>query len=306
VETVVHPTARQSDEFLRAHPRARAAAIHETFEDPDIGAVMATVGGDDQLRVLDHLDADVLRANPTRFLGLSDNTNLSLYLWNQGIVSYNGVQLMSEVATPGPVPEYTMEYLRRALFEESLGAVKPADSFLDPAIGWDTPREEYVNADVTYQEADGWTWAGGDEPAAGRVWGGCLAIIRWFLMTDRYMPEPEQLDGAVLALETAEDLPSADRVARLLMCMGERGLLERFDGLVVGRPASQSWLEPRDDEQREAYRRRQRDAIRQQMERYNPEAPIVFEFDYGHTHPCIPLPIGGQAELKPGEKIAFG
>lgn len=75
VDVVVHPTARQLDACLRRHPAARAAAIHETFTDPAVGAVMATIGGDDQLRILKQLDGETLRSNPTRFLGLSDNTN---------------------------------------------------------------------------------------------------------------------------------------------------------------------------------------------------------------------------------------
>lgn len=306
VEPVVHPTARQSDEFLRSHPRARAAAIHEAFRNPEIEGVMPTIGGDDQLRVLRHLDPEVLRANPTRFYGLSDNANLALYLYTHGIVSYYGAQLMTELAVPGPLPEYTKTYLRRALFDETIGELEPPDEWTDMTVGWHHPRDEYATADPGYQAADGWTFAGADRPASGRLWGGCLSIVEWQLQADRYLPEPSRLDGGILALETSEMLPPASDVGGALCAMGERGLLERFDGVLVARPATQTWDRPRDDDKRETYRRQQREEIREHVERYNPDAPIVFDLDFGHTNPTAPIPIGGQAAIDPNaRRIVF-
>jgi muramoyltetrapeptide carboxypeptidase LdcA involved in peptidoglycan recycling len=34
------------------------------FADPSVGAILATIGGDDQITVLRHLDADVVREHP--------------------------------------------------------------------------------------------------------------------------------------------------------------------------------------------------------------------------------------------------
>lgn len=304
VRPVVHPSARQSDEYLRANPRARAAAIHEAHRDPDLGGVIATIGGDDQLRVLDHLDPATLREHPTRFLGISDNTNLSLFLWKHGIVSCYGGQLMNHIASPGPLHEYTERYVRQAFFEESLGDFEPAEEWADLAIGWNDPG--YATADPGYQPATGHSWAGGDHRVEGRVWGGCLAVLEWQLMADRYLPRPGRLDGAVLAVETAEDLPPAKRVRWALMSMGERGLLERFSAVLVGRPATQNWREPRTTAERESYRQSQRDAIREEVCRYNPDAPIVFDAAFGHTNPTAPIPIGGLVEIDPTrERITF-
>jgi muramoyltetrapeptide carboxypeptidase LdcA involved in peptidoglycan recycling len=305
VDVTVHPSARQSDSYLREHPAARAAAIHETFKDPDVGAVMATIGGDDQLRVLEHLDPAVLRENPTRFFGLSDNTNLSLYLYNHGIVSYNGVSLLSEVATPGPFPEYTERYLRRALFEDSLGELEPTEQWFDMTEGWNQSKAEFAAAEPERHDTDGWTWAGSDDPVTGRLWGGCLSIVRWHLMTERYLPEPDRLDGAVLALETAETLPDADRVKWFLTAMGERGLLGRFDGVMVGRPATESWFDRRDEDERKRYRQDQRETILSQLQRYNPDATVVFDVDFGHTNPGVAVPVGERVTLGPGEGIVF-
>ena len=297
LEPVVYPTAERDNEHLEAHPEERARDVHDAFRDPEVRGIVATIGGDDQLRVLPHLDSDVLRENPTRFYGMSDNTNLQLYLWNLGIVSYNGGQLMNQIATPGHLHGYTERYLRRAFFEGSLGELASAAEWTDDVIDWSD--EEYADHEPAYEDATGWTWRGGEEHAAGRIWGGCFAIVEWHLMTERYLPDPAALDGGVLAIETAEDMPSADRVKWTLMCMGERGLLDRFDAVLVGRPATRNHRERPDDAERAAYRDRQREAIAGQLDRYNPDVPVVFDLDFGHTNPTLALPIGGRAVVDP-------
>jgi muramoyltetrapeptide carboxypeptidase LdcA involved in peptidoglycan recycling len=57
------------------------------FAEPEIKAVIATIGGEDELKVLAHLDPEVLAANPKPFFGYSDSTNLHLFLWKLGLVS---------------------------------------------------------------------------------------------------------------------------------------------------------------------------------------------------------------------------
>ena len=83
---VEYPTTRRPD----ATPEERAADLMAAFIDPRTTAIMATIGGDDQLTVLPYLDADVVREHPKAFFGYSDNTNLLNWLWNQGIVGYHG------------------------------------------------------------------------------------------------------------------------------------------------------------------------------------------------------------------------
>ena len=301
LEPVVFPTARQGDEFLEASPRARAADLHAAFCDPSITGVFATIGGWDALRILRYLDVERLRASPTRFFGMSDNTNVSLALWNAGVVSYNGAQLMNELAVPGELPAYTERYCRRAFFEESPGRLEPSAEWTDePSTWWTNPEE--LDEIPNYEPNPGWRWAGGDDPARGRLWGGCRAIVEWQLATGRYLPEPDSLDGAVLALETAEDLPGPEDVAATLVSLGERGLLERFSAVLVGRPPGRSYLREPPREEREAYRERLYGRVVSEVERYDPTAPIVLGLDWGHTTPVAPLPIGGRVRIDPGDK----
>lgn len=303
LQPVLYPTARQSDGYLREHPEVRAADVHAAFRDPAISAVFATIGGDDQLRVLTHLNPAVLRAHPTRFFGMSDNTNLALALWNAGLVSFYGGQLLNQVATPGFFPAYSERYLRRALFEDALGVLEPSAEWTDDVIDWG--REDYRTATPECEPAPARYWRG-EERVEGRVWGGALAVLRWQLAADRYLPDPADLDGAVLAIETSEQLPSADRVRWTLRSMGERGLLERFDGVMAGRPQTRHRAEDPGPEARRAFRRDQRAAIEAMLDRYNPAATAVVHLEFGHTNPTAPIPIGGRVELAPGaERVRF-
>lgn len=288
---VVYDLVRADNDYLREHPEERAADLMRAFESEEISGIVSVGGGDDQIRVLKFLDPDRIQDNPTRFFGYSDNNNLSLYLWNYGIVSYGGGQILPSLSTDPEIHSYTKEYLERAFFQERVGEIHPADEWTQKLYDFDGGGSR------KWREHPGWSWERNKSPVEGRVWGGCLEIISFQLMTGTYLPQPSALDGSILALETSEEVPSLTRVRRILMCMGERGILEQFSGVVVGRPKSASPDGPEKDH--EEYRRSQREVICQQINRYNPEIPIVMGLDFGHTDPHFPLPIGCCLRLEP-------
>ncbi|UVE50582.1 LD-carboxypeptidase [Haloferax larsenii] len=289
LEPVVFESARKDWEWLRDNPQARAEEIMDAFEDPTIRGVIAATGGDDQIRLLKHLDPDRLTASPTRFYGYSDNDNLRLFLWNHGIVSY-GATLHPTLTVDPAIHPYLERYLRRAFFQSSLGVVEPAPEWTDEWFDFDSgePREWHENT--------GRTWHG-ENRVTGRLWGGTFAIVEWHLQTDRYLPAPTELDGTILALETSEDVPLPREVRYTLRTMGERGLLERFDGLMMGRPQTFSpdleWEPPAD------YGEQLREEVLSVLDEYNPDATAVFDVEFGHADPNVPLPLGAKATLDP-------
>jgi muramoyltetrapeptide carboxypeptidase LdcA involved in peptidoglycan recycling len=304
LEPVEYPTATADPEWLADNPEARAEDIMDAFHDPDISAVIANIGGHDQITVLPYLDGDVLREHPIRFYGYSDNTNLALFLWNQGIVSYYGGSTLLEYAMDGELFDYTEEYLGRALLDESIGDWQEADVFTDEAGDWEDPDSVETTREI--ETSDGRLWRGGEDTVSGRLWGGCYAVLIEQFLADRYLPEPDALNGAILAVETSELIPDPAVVGANLRALGERGLLERFDGVLVGRAAARSHVEDNSPEWREDYRERQRDAIAGVFETYNPNAPVVFDCEFGHTYPTCPIPIGGEVEIMPSvESIQF-
>ncbi|MFJ8532414.1 S66 peptidase family protein [Streptomyces sp. NPDC093591] len=288
LEPVEYPATRK----MGSTPQERAADIHAAFADPDIGAVIASIGGDDQITVLPYLDRELIRANPKPFFGMSDNTNLLMFLRNTGIVGYHGATVMTALGRPVAMDQLTAESLRAALFTSGEYELKSPELWNDINRDWADPAT--FDAEPEMRPSDGWTWVNADEVVEGRSWGGCLEILGWMLMADREIARDlSEYDGGVLLLETSEEMPSGEEVFRTMRNMGERGLLQRFSALLMGRAKTWSFERPNSPEEAARYAAEQREAVLRAMRAYAPDTMIVFDVDYGHTDPQLVIPYGG-------------
>ncbi|WP_155056434.1 S66 family peptidase [Streptomyces blattellae] len=292
LEPVEYPATRRTG----STPQERAADIHAAFADPDIKAVIASIGGDDQITVLPLLDRELIRANPKPFFGMSDNTNLLAYLRNTGIVAYHGASVMVELGRPGAMHPQTADSLRAALFTSGEYVLRPAEHWRDIDRDWADPAT--FDAEPETRPGTGWTWRNADQVVEGRSWGGCLEILGMLLMADREISHDlTEYDGGVLLLETSEELPSSDEVFRTLRNMGERGLLQRFGALLMGRPKTWSFERPNSPEEATRYAAGQREAVVRALEVYAPDIPVIFDVDFGHTDPQLVIPYGGTIRV---------
>lgn len=288
---VEYPTTRQ----LGASAKARAADVTAAFADPSIRAVLATIGGDDQVTVIPHIDAAVVASNPKPFLGYSDNTNLHNFLWNLGITSFYGGSTQVHLGAGPHLDDIHVKSLRAALLDGgTLELTEPGESE-DFGRPWEDPRAlvEFGDREAT----DPWRWAGPERAVSGRTWGGCIEVIDQIAVADR-MPDLSDLAGAILLLETSEDTPSADDVMRWVRALGERGVLEVVAGVLVARPPASALGAPVPPaSERSRFRADQRDAIIEQVTRYNSDAVVCVGLPFGHTRPQWFVPHGGRITL---------
>lgn len=291
LEVVEYPTTRR----MGAHPRDRAADLHAAFADPEVKAVIASIGGDDQITVLPYLDRELLRANAKPFYGYSDNTNLLALLWNLGIVCYHGGSVMVEFGRPTAMHPVTRASLEAALFGSGPYELSAADETGDVIRRWEDPAT--FTAAPEMAPAGAWTWHGPQRVVEGTTWGGCLEILSWLMAADREILPPEAYEGCVLLLETSEEMPSDAEVYRMLRNMGERGLLRRFPALLMGRARAWSFDRPLAAADRAAYRGGQRAAVVRALEEYAPDTMAVFDVDFGHTDPQFVVPYGGRVRV---------
>jgi muramoyltetrapeptide carboxypeptidase LdcA involved in peptidoglycan recycling len=288
---VQYPTTR----VLGAPAVDRAHDINAAFADPDVTAVLAVIGGDDQITVIPHLDADLIRANPKPFFGYSDNTNLLHYLWRNGIVGFHGGSTMVHLGRGGRTHPDTMASLRAALFTPGWFDLTAPLGFSDESIDWNDPAS--LRTEPITRPALGWTWHRPDRVIEAPTWGGNLEIVGWLLMADRAVPALDEVDGHVLLLETSEEMPIAEEVFRTLRNMGERGLLGRFAALLMGRAKAWDRTHRTTLDERIAYAADQRAAVATAMTTYNPHATIVYDVDFGHTDPQLIIPYGGLVRI---------
>jgi len=295
---VEYPTTR----VMGAEPRDRARDVTAAFADESIAAVMATIGGEDQLTILPHLDDDVLRANPKPYFGYSDNTTLLNHLFDLGIVGCHGGSVLVHLGRPAQLHPLSTASLRAALFEPGWYELAPATEYSDEPTGWDEPG--VLETPPRMEPAGGWTWSGPEAVVEGPAWGGNIEVLSWLLMADRVAPA-ESFAGHVFFLETSEELPPAIEVYRILRSMGERGLLERFGAVLVGRPKAWDFVNRHTPEQKQAYAQSVRDAVARAVGEYAPAAVLVFDLDIGHTDPQLVIPYGGEVRVDAvGQRIS--
>ncbi|WP_353648775.1 S66 peptidase family protein [Nakamurella sp. A5-74] len=284
---IEYPTTRQ----VGASARDRAADLNAAFADPSIRAVLSTIGGEDQITVVPHLDAALVRADPKPFIGYSDNTNILNWLWGNGIAGFYGGSTQVQLG-PGPGLDPCHEASLRAalLTGERLQIADPGESE-DIGKDWADPAAltEFGDRELT----EPWTWAGPTRSVTGRTWGGCIEVLQWILTAGRFPPDPAVLAGGVLLLETSEELIAAREFGWILRSLGERGLLAAVGAVVVARPPTSSFEVVRSSAERAAHRAEQRDVAVDIIGRYHPEAVVCVGVPFGHTRPQWVLPHGG-------------
>lgn len=295
LEPVAFPTALQSPEFLSQNPKARAEDINAAFKDPTIKAVIATIGGNDQVRILPYLDKQAIKANPKFFMGYSDCTNLHLFLWNLGIISYYGGAVMTQFAMWGGRHEYTIQSIKQAFNQPPIGKVFSSPEYSDVDLDW--ADKSNLDKKRPMYSSTGWDWYN-DKGAViqGRLWGGCLEVLDLHLSIKKYLPTPDQLDKAILFLETSEEMPSDGFVYRFFAALAELELLSKFQAILMGYPKAQ-FFKNIPPEGREAFILNQKNAVKNALRDYKSDLLVVFNMNFGHTDPQMILPNGGDVRI---------
>lgn len=290
LQPIIYPSTTK----LGASVAERGRDLVEAFSDSSIKAVISSIGGNDQVTYVYALPKEVFRNNPKPFFGYSDNSHLANFLFLLGVPSYYGGSLFTQFAMQGNMDEYTVNYLSHALFVGGEKELVSSPVFNEVGLPWDDAS--LLSQHRTFVPNSGWSWDG-ERSAEGKLWGGCLECIEEMLLHKVPLPSQSQYSEIVLLLETSEELPSGQTVFRTLRAMGELGILERVQGLLVGRPKAWEFHKPLTDAEKVQYREIQQTTIRNVFRKYNRDAPVVFNLDFGHTDPQIPMPYGQRVRI---------
>jgi muramoyltetrapeptide carboxypeptidase LdcA involved in peptidoglycan recycling len=287
LDVVEMPSARAPAAFLDEHPEARAADVNAAFADPSIRAIVATIGGDDAVRILPFLDVDLALRQPKVLMGYSDTTALLAWLNVRGLVTFNGPTVMAGLAQAHALPPSFLDHVRRVLFEG------PETCPYEPYPWWSEGYPDWADRATAGEVLaatpnEPWRFLQGEGAVEGRLFGGCVEVLE-FLKGTRFWPPLELWEGRILFLETSEEAPPPDVVKRMLRNYGSQGILDRLAGLLVGRPRGYS------PAQKDALDEAVLKVVRRELGRT--EMPIVTRMDFGHTDPQLILPLGVTARI---------
>ena len=221
LQPVEYPTTRQ----LGASPEVRAADLMVAFADPDIKAVLATIGGEDQLTVLPFLDAEVAAANPKAFVGYSDNTNLLSWLWNLGVACYHGGSTMVHLGRAGALHPVSAKSPRAALLDGGDLALHGVERFSEDEVAWANLASLLTEAPP--RPSPGWTWhqsglpphrpgvatwrssTGSSPPTGGYARWRTTPVASSCLRPPRKCPPPSRCSGCSATWESGACSPSS-------------------------------------------------------------------------------------------------
>jgi muramoyltetrapeptide carboxypeptidase len=244
-------------DFLAGEDALRLADLHAAFADDSLRAVFCLRGGYGCTRLLERVDAELLRQHSKPFIGYSDITALHVLLL-QGARSSGGGAASFHAPMPGS--DLVLEGAEddaKALFELLMNPL-PAGHVLAPAL-----------------LPGAWHASGSSVGVAeGRLVGGNLSLIAALCGT------PWQLDtrGAILFLEDVSE--SLYRVDRLLTQLRQAGQLQDVAGLLLG-----SFTE--DDDPTAVLREHLAGLGR----------PLLAGWPAGHGQPNRALPLGARVVL---------
>lgn len=261
----------EKDEFASSSIESRVEDLHEAFQDKNVKAVIAVIGGSNSNQLLRYVDWELIKNNPKIFCGYSDITALNNAIFAKtGLVSYSG----PHYSTFGQELyfDYTLEYFKKCLFSEDPFNIIPSEQWSDDAWYKNQRERNLIKNDGFLVINEG--------NASGTILGANLCTFN-LLQGTEYFPG---LQGSILFLEDDEEslFYSFDRDLQSLIHLPD---FERVKGIVIGRFQKASEMT---NEMLIKIIKSKKELDR---------IPVIANVDFGHTDPKITFPIGGEAVL---------
>ncbi|KAI1118320.1 peptidase [Nemania sp. NC0429] len=284
----------------------RLAELRAAFTDPEVSAVICTIGGPAFTELLPGLLADTalhaaIRAHPKIVVGYSDITGVHWFLhavaglrtfYGPGAIPELGELASLEEDGPDSALAFTTRNLFRAIADKSpLGDVERSRLFAPGFPPFMLPGTETRPNELA--PSPGWTWIRPGK-GEGRLFGGCLTVMARLAGVRAIAPDWR---GRIVFLETAigDDLVSGNPIERVQAGIADliaQGVFDDAAGLVVGRPFG--YHTP---ELREQYVAVIRGLLCDGPLGERNKFPILFNVDFGHTAPLVTLPYDALASL---------
>ncbi len=280
VDVVVAGQAeRRTEGYQAGDPAERAAALMAFVRDPEVTAVVATLGGYNSADILPHLDQSVLRANPTVLVGYSDVTSLLVGIQAlAGWVTFHGPTVMTDFGERPRVDPFTARHFMTAV---AAGHGRERWELDDPEVWTDEFLDwggtEWLRGRAPSGPGTRQVWAGGT--GTGRLFGGNISTLNYLLGTP-YVAFPSEM---VFCFEATGIDAEPANVQRSLAHLRQAGVLDGVRAVLVGRFAGSARSSPQ--------------LLRDVVLTFFPAVPVIADLPFGHLSPIWTLPMGAEVSV---------
>lgn len=285
-----YPTARMDQSILVRNPKLRAKDINDAFADREVNGIIATIGGEDSIRILPHVDQKIILKNPKVIMGFSDTTTILAYLNQLGLVTFHGPSIMAGISQMNKLPKNFADHFKKFFFFKYQSLVyKKYSQYCDGYPNWqETKSTGKINPLI--KNTDGWHWLQGKKTVKGELFGGCIEVLEKMRGT-KFWPDQNFWNNKILILETSEEKPLVDTAKSYLMNYARSGIFNRISAILFGRARDYTDAEKKElDLSLISIVRKNSD---------NHDLAIVTNMDFGHTDPQLILPLGIETEVNP-------
>jgi muramoyltetrapeptide carboxypeptidase len=256
--------------YLAGKDEERADDVNEMFKRNDIDGIFCIRGGYGTMRILPYLDYQSIKEHPKVIIGYSDITALLLAIHKMtGLVTFHGPVALSTFT------DYTMEYLKRAIFiNQPIGSIKMPKR--------NTNTIETENRLIKIRSGK----------ASGHLIGGNLSLYTSLFSTPYDIPAK----GKLLFLEDVGEEPY--RIDRMLTQLWLSGKTDELSGIIIGKLTD---VKPKEYKPSFDNNLNLEDILRTRFEPL--KIPVVYGYMIGHIKDKVTIPIGIKATIDNGDFI---
>jgi len=271
--------ARNKIGHLAGTVEERLEDFHEMVQNPEVKAIINTIGGYNSHQLLEYIDYDLIQKNPKIFLGYSDFTSLLLAIHKKcNLITFMGPALLPQFGEYNGIFDYTKTMLQAVTMKKTDKLnISPSSFWTGEKLKWDVedlrPRKMEQNTGPLTLRAG---------KAKGKILAGNMGTMLLLAGTD-YLPS---FENKILFLEEDEE-EKPGTIDRYLTQLRHIGAFEKINGIVFGRfHPNVSFSNDYTFE----------DIVNEATKGF--DFPIISNVDFGHTDPMITIPNGIEVEIE--------
>ena len=246
------------------------------MQDKEINGIICMMGGDDSYRVLPYIDLNVIKNNPKVFMGYSDITSWMAVFAKAGIRAYYGPNLLSPIAQPVSLDNYTKEAITKCLFStEMIGNVSACSEHTN--IEWRNVGKD----EIKWVSNTGYRLVQGRGVVQGRIFGGCAGPLRQIMGTE-FFPSRDFFKDCIIMLEIGSPYGSVLAGLHELRALDAAGMFRHAAGIITGQL---------NEEEENMLVKFLKYEVRRE------DIPVLSNVDFVHRTPMTVVPMGAMAEI---------